>query len=267
MKKVAWLTDLHLEFADDYASFKSLCSQLHKIRPDAILIGGDTGLSYSFDDYIQSVADKLNRPVYFVLGNHDCYHGSIAKTKKAAVRLDERSRLVRYLTVSGVVELTPYSALVGHDGWADGRLGLGRSSPVELNDYRLIEEFVGLGLEARFDLLNQLGDRASEELKQSLVAALDRYKDVIVLTHVPPFRESCWHEGRFSDDAFLPHFSSKAMGEMLAEVARAYPDRNLKVLCGHTHGAGESQIASNLVVKTGGAEYGRPAVQELVLVK
>jgi hypothetical protein len=32
-----------------------------------------------------------------------------------------------------------------------------------------------------------------------LPAALGRFRHVVVLTHVPPFREACWHEGRISD--------------------------------------------------------------------
>ena len=79
--------------------------------------------------------------------------------------------------------------------------------------------------------------------------------------HVPPFRESCWHEGRVSDDEYLPHFSCKAVGEVLLRCMRARPDRKLTVLCGHTHGRGSVDMLPNLSVVTGGADYGRPAVQ------
>lgn len=40
-------------------------------------------------------------------------------------------------------------------------------------------------------------------------------------------------------------------------------DRSLTVLCGHTHGAGETQVMPNLLAITGGAEYGRPKVQRV----
>ncbi|HTN89531.1 MAG TPA: hypothetical protein VL242_37900 [Sorangium sp.] len=39
------------------------------------------------------------------------------------------------------------------------------------------------------------------------------------------------------------------------------PERRIEVLCGHTHGAGVAEILPNLLVRTGGAEYGEPAVQ------
>jgi hypothetical protein len=41
----------------------------------------------------------------------------------------------------------------------------------------------------------------------------------------------------------------------------------MSVLCGHTHGAGEARILPNLDVKTGGAEYGGPSLQELLFVQ
>jgi hypothetical protein len=34
----------------------------------------------------------------------------------------------------------------------------------------------------------------------------------------------------------------------------------LTVLCGHTHSAGESQPLDNVLILTGGADYGRPAI-------
>ncbi len=97
--------------------------------------------------------------------------------------------------------------------------------------------------------------------------ALARFRHVIVLTHVPPFRESCWHEGKVSDDNWLPFFACKAVGDALREAMAAAPDRQMTVLCGHTHGSGEAQILPNLRVLTGGAVYGKPSVQRVIEVE
>jgi Icc-related predicted phosphoesterase len=165
-----------------------------------------------------------------------------------------------------VVELTESTGLIGHGGWADGRLGLGQRSQVVLNDYVHIGEFVGLGQEERFRQLNTLGDQAAEYFRNLLPTAAERFPNLLLLTHVPPFREACWHEGRVSDDEYLPHFASWAVGEVLAEVMSGFPESDLTVLCGHTHSDGEVKIAPNLHVRTGGAVYGRPQVQELIVV-
>ncbi|WP_437759864.1 hypothetical protein [Sorangium sp. So ce1389] len=62
-------------------------------------------------------------------------------------------------------------------------------------------------------------------------------------------------------DDWLPHFTCKAAGKAIREAAEQHPERRIEVLCGHTHGAGVAEILPNLLVRTGGAEYGEPAVQ------
>ena len=94
--------------------------------------------------------------------------------------------------------------------------------------------------------------------------ALERFDQVVFLTHVPPFREACWYDGRISNDEWLPHFTCKATGDAIREAAERHPERQIEVLCGHTHGAGTAEILPNLVVYTGGAEYGEPAVQSII---
>jgi hypothetical protein len=86
---------------------------------------------------------------------------------------------------------------------------------------------------------------------------------VILATHIPPFKEATWNEGQLSDADFLPFFACKAVGDVLVEIMHIYPHRQLTVLCGHTHGRGQAQILDNLLVLTGGAEYGKPEVQQV----
>jgi hypothetical protein len=72
------------------------------------------------------------------------------------------------------------------------------------------------------------------------------------------------HEGRLSDDNWLPFFSCKVVGDVLLEAMTQAPDRKMTVLCGHTQGAGEAEILPNLRVITGKAVYGEPVVQKLL---
>jgi hypothetical protein len=175
-----------------------------------------------------------------------------------------------YLSKAGVVELTPSTALVGHDGWADARLGDFDGSDVILNDFLLIDELRcwtdphTLDKPALRQALQVLGDEAATCLRRVLPAAAEKYPHVMVATHVPPFREATWYQGRPSADDYLPFFACKAVGDVLLETAGAYPQSNLLVLCGHTHGGGEVQVLENLRVLTGPAEYGRPEIQRII---
>lgn len=261
--RLAWLTDLHLNFLEP-PQIDAFLDRVLDHNPDAVLISGDIGEAFSLPGYLLQIDRRLQRPIYFVLGNHDFYHGSFASVSQAVRRITHESHWLTWLNEAGVIELTPEVGLVGHDSWADGRCGDYANSPVILNDYLLIDEFAGLNRADRLRQLNALGDAAAAYFRMVLPMALRKYRRLLLVTHPPPFREACWHEGEISNDDFLPHFVAQSVGEALEEVMVDHPDQGLLVLCGHTHGEGLAQMADNLLVLTGGAEYGAPIVQRIL---
>lgn len=262
MKRAVWLTDVHLNFLSQEQVAGFLAS-VNEARPDAVLIGGDIAESHDVVEYLEWIDRAIDAPVYFVLGNHDYYYGSIDEVRREVAQCAAESRHLRLLSVSPPVELTPLHGLVGHDGWADARLGDYERSLVSMVDYKLIRELAGLSKQDRWPVLKALADEAAAHICVVLPAALDRYAHVFLLTHVPPLREACWHEGQISDDQWAPHFTCKAMGDALLEIMRSRPDRRLTVLCGHTHGSGEAHPLANFEILTGGASYGAPRIQRV----
>jgi Icc-related predicted phosphoesterase len=263
--KLGWITDIHLNFVSRQKRVE-FYSQLRGEKLDGLLMGGDVGEANSVTSYLAEIADELTLPIYFVLGNHDFYRGSIAAVRGNVARAMLDHPWLHWLTSGKVIPLTATTALIGHDSWADGRLGSFFRSEVELNDYFLIKELSGLEKRQRFQKLNALGDEAAEFLANRSLQALAQHQKVIVLTHVPPFREACWHEGAISNDDYLPHFACRAVGELLAALMRSYPKNSMLVLCGHTHSPGVAQILPNLEVRTGGAVYGEPALVDVLEV-
>jgi Icc protein len=110
--------------------------------------------------------------------------------------------------------------------------------------------------------LMRFGDKAALHLHTVLPDALAAFQHIILLTHVPPFLESAWRLGKPSSPDFLPFFSCIAVGDVLVEFLEDHPDKQMTVLCGHTHGSGIAQILPNLVVDTGSARYGYPRIQK-----
>ena len=265
MERVAWLTDIHLNFLWE-ADLTAFCHQVSDCGADALLIGGDIAEANTLEKLLGRVADAVGVPIYFVLGNHDYYRGSIERVRESMQTIADRNPLLRWLPAHGVVELSATTSLIGHGGWGDGRCGDFTGSTVMLNDYRLIKELSDINPTTRLERLHTLGDEAAAYLRRVLVDALARTSKVILLTHVPPFRETCWHDGKISDDEWLPHFTCKAVGDAIAEVMAEHPEQQLLVMCGHTHGSGETLVLPNLVVKTGAAEYGAPAIQEVFTI-
>ncbi len=262
MRQVVWLTDPHFNFLDS-AGLAKFLDHVAARRPDAVLISGDIGEARSVVRYLEQIAAAWPMPVYFVLGNHDYYFGSIREVREQVVELCAHFENLHWLGSETVAELAPRTALVGHDGWADARLGDYERSIVMMNDYKLIAELAQHSKADRWPLLKALGDEAADHFRRVLPLALARYPHVVLLTHVPPFREACWHEGQISSDEWLPHFSCRAAGEAILEVMRRFPDRRVTVLCGHTHSIGVTRPADNVIVYTGGACYGEPEIQRV----
>jgi Icc protein len=265
MKRLAWATDIHLNFC----SRRQLAAFFREVRDaevDALLVGGDIAEADTLEAHLLALRDHVGVPVYFVLGNHDFYRGSVADVRRRVAVLTAADDRLNWMPGAGVVELSPKVALIGHDGFYDAKLGDPWGSRVQLSDFLLIQELAWLEKSERFARLGEFGREAAVFLQSTLSLALEHYEQVIVLTHVPPFREACWHEGEISADDWLPFFTSKATGDALIEVAGRHPERDVVVLCGHTHGEGEAVILPNLRALTGGAVYGAPSVYAIVII-
>ncbi len=258
MPQLAWATDIHLNFVSP-ATVAQLAAELAASGPDGVVLSGDLAEAPDVEEYLEDLETYLERPIYFVLGNHDFYRGSVPQVRARMAELTRRSKWLRWLPAAGVIDLGGGWGLVGHDGWGDGRAGDFEHSRVSLNDWDLIEELRGLSREERLVRLRAFGDEAAAYLRGVLPEALARFPRLLVVTHVPPFREACWHAGGLSDPEWMPWFTGVAAGEALREAALAHPDRELLVVCGHTHSSGQAQILPNLRVLTGSAQYGAPA--------
>ena len=264
--RALWITDIHLNFLNESAC-AAFFERMASYRSDGVFLTGDIAVAPSLLTVLRSMADAIQIPIYFVLGNHDFYHGSIA-TVRTTVRDCSRSHtLLRYLPEVGVVPLTKSTALVGHDGWGDSRYGDYAQSSVRLNDHLFIQELAGLTPSKLRQRLIDLGDEAAAYLQETLPKALDQFRRVIVLTHVPPFKEACWYQGRLSNDEWLPFFACQAVGDVLRNLMEQRPEQHVDVYCGHTHHQGTASILPNLRVFTGAADYGAPHVNKVIEIE
>lgn len=262
--RATWLTDLHLNFLRPLA-LKQFHQTVAAERPDVLLVTGDTAEAHSLGDFLAELAAAARAPAYFVMGNHDYYRSTID-----AVRHEVAPAIphATWLPARAPIPLTARCVLVGVDGWGDARCG-DLASTVQLSDWKLIGEFEACLYDrpARAELLRALGEREAAALAAQLASDTARAaRELLVLTHVPPFPEACVYAGRIADPAWLPWFTCVATGEVLRAHARAHPAQQITVLCGHAHGVGTFAAEANLIVRTGGwpagvEGYGNPIVQ------
>lgn len=265
--KLAWLTDIHLNFIDNDAR-KKFYDEIRITHCDALLISGDIAEAPCLLDLLCEMADHIKKPIYFILGNHDYYRGTIKDVRETLAILSKTHQQLFWLPATGMQQLPHDTILLGQDGWADGRLGDYQKSRISLNDSRMIADLFQEKILGKFQLvekMQQLADIDAIALQNDLVQAIEQQpKKIIILTHVPPFKEACLHKGQVSDENWLPYFSSKVMGDVLMPFANNNPSIDFLVFCGHTHSEAHYQPLANLTVKTGKAEYYRPEIQEVI---
>jgi Icc-related predicted phosphoesterase len=136
-----------------------------------------------------------------------------------------------------------------------------------MSDFELIED-LRPGRDYRDYLIKLVRDKANQEaatLDYNLSLACKGPDNVIiVVTHVPPYPEASWHEGRMSDSSWLPWFTSLATGKVLDTYAQEYPNKKFIVLTGHSHSPGIVKKYDNLIVYTGRAIYGAPDLAGII---
>lgn len=244
---IAWITDLHLEGGSD---LDRIVDALRNQPLELILSSGDLCDGELFVDYIRELRERLGVPIYFVLGNHECYGGSIERGREAARTLGEEEGMTYLTEVDGVL-LADDLLLIGHDGWVDGREGDYLNSPVQSGDVAEISDFASLRPMERLLRLQELADRAIIEIEERLETAFERCDRVVLLTHIPPCKEAAQYQGRIADSIWGPHFVCRALGDRLRKEMHRRPDQRLLVLCGHAHYVSEVDLLPNLHVSTG----------------
>ena len=241
----------------------AFCESLAQTSADAIAITGDISDGRRLERHLSLIAASVQKPIFVLLGNHDRYHTSFADAEEQVRRVVEIHPHVHRLTGSEVIKLSAHTALIDVDGWADGLSGSGPASPIVLNDTILIEDLARLPRAAGWKRIAELSCAFAETIKPTLEAAMSSYREVILLTHVPPLREATWHEGGISAPDFLPHFCNARLGEVIRAACARYDESKLTVLCGHTHSEGAFQ-ESNLTVLTAGSAYGSPRIDRVL---
>jgi 3',5'-cyclic-AMP phosphodiesterase len=234
--KLAWISDPHMEWmAQEHLD--TIYNSLRDSETEGVIVSGDISDSRNIKKSLSLFA-RLPIPVYFVLGNHDTYGSSFEYVRNMIRKSVRHSSYLVWLTESAPVQLTEQTYLIGHDGWADGRAGLGQQSGYMINDYQSISDFRGMSIGSVFTLMQKKADLASRRLEtqiRKLGAEADAsHLHIIIVTHAPPFEEACLYQGHATDPYYIPHFSNIGMGQMLEKVTRDVGCR-VSVLCGHTH--------------------------------
>ena len=265
----AWATDVHLNFMTDQGVVL-FAEAIKRVNCTGVMLTGDISHAPQLVYHLSIIDKILQRPIYFILGNHDFYNGNIEQTRKTMKEISNISPYLKYLGCTSYLPLSTATAIVGHDGWYDGLFGDWKRSTFVLNDWSRIQEYVEAGASGGRDLSKvievsrKLAHEAVMHIHDGIKAAVRYHNNIVVLTHVPPFQEVHYHDGQPGDANAMPWFTSKMMGDMLLNASKSFPTVSFTVLCGHTHARAQVKPAKNLTVYVGAAEYNKPTMEQLI---
>ena len=120
--KLIWLTDIHLNFLKT-ENRMDFYQKIIATSSDVILLSGDIAEAPSIQPILKEMVDSIQRPIYFVLGNHDYYHGSVYSVRQEMTTLTKGKPRLFWLPGSGPQKLSKDVILLGQDCFADGRYG------------------------------------------------------------------------------------------------------------------------------------------------
>ena len=135
--KIAWCTDIHLNFCK-IDKRQKFYREIKDTNADAILITGDIGESQDFKFYLNEIKDYTLLPVYFVLGNHDYYGSSYRNVQSKTKSKDGLTYLHKEETG---IALGEDIVLFGVDGWGDCVAGDFEKSSIYLTDHQMIADY------------------------------------------------------------------------------------------------------------------------------
>lgn len=233
--RALWLTDLHVNRLDQ-EQYNQLLNRIKISDAEAIWLTGDIGdppLNWTF---LEDLFCIFNKPIYFVLGNHDYYHQQVDATRQKARDFSQSYPNAYYLaTEAGFVWEEQF--ILGVGGWANtGNIPIKEKTW----DSDAIDDLLRLNNFQLQTKLNELAESDAQTLLLKCAAGItDKIKKVTIFTHVPP--TDAMH-GKYSIKPLQDNrtiYYSSALSAAFKSLLQDYPDIEFQVYSGHLH---QSQV-------------------------
>lgn len=266
MKRYIWLSDTHINMSILPFMKRRFIGRLNSVESDGLIITGDISNGVMLESDLRYLATHYDRPIYFVLGNHDYYWRHRDSVEEDVRRLCQKHNNLVWLSEEDSVQLDHGVSLVGDEGWYD--VSAGRPDLTQWCIDRLINlDYLPMTNYAQQTLAWRERAKASaKKLCRKVKIALEHNDTVYIATHFPPWPEATLSNWQLSRDYWIPYNTNVVLGQEL-EFLMKNCEGKLIVLCGHTHLACEVSVAKNITCKVAGASYwGHLGPEELIFM-
>lgn len=265
--KSLWYSDTHFNLTLPWTKH-SFVDKIKDEKPDSLILTGDISCGITIGNVLSFLAERLDYlPIYFVLGNHDYYGASIGQIETEVASITAKYSNLLWLKEKDIVTVKDGVAFIGDDGWYDARLGNARFLAYNL-DWIMISDFRKLkSFDEKKEFGTNLADSSTARLKEKLIKALETHHTVYILTHMPPWAETCRGAGTDIEQFWLPYNINSCLGKMIEEVMKEHPNQSVAVLAGHTHVPAIVHVAHNIECLVQGGKYlGSPTEHNCVFI-
>lgn len=261
--KYIWLTDTHFNFLESYKIIEFFL-ELKFQDPDGIFLTGDISNGPNVCKHLHWLQRIVDKPIYFVLGNHDYYRSSFQMVEQSVSELVNSNHDLHYMNVENYISLNQDTALIGHNGWYDAKWHDPLLPVVFLADWYFIDDFkLGQGNEGRMQIMRDRAAVAAQSIGKNLVSALREHSTVYLLTHFPPWP---YYQYGIMDNFWKPFNSSKIIAETIEDIMKHLPHKKLIVLAGHTHEARYTKVAHNIELHVAKAELKKSSIGNIIAI-
>jgi hypothetical protein len=259
LRRLGYAADIHLNFLDSDQR-PAFYESVKRLSLDGLLLVGDTSVGSMLIDDLRELAQALEIPVWFTLGNHCWWMAGTRDVRDQLRTAVAASRWLHWLDVAGPVELADGVSLVGVDNFAEEPWDHVSRKP---KDWIYISDFVGHSTEERLAMSRKMAEEAAGKLRDSLATAAETNELVVAACHIPPRFPHDFSTAGECPVRIAPWLGSFACGEAIASVAVENPDTRFLVLSGHLHAPLRWHPRDNVELRVARAEYSDPAIEDI----
>lgn len=281
MAKYVWITDTHFNVRENslIADLKLIENAMNQESADGLILSGDISVASKLVSQLGTLEQAVKKPIYFTLGNHDFWGTSYENVDKVMKDLTLMSPFLKYLPASEYLQLGTSTCVIGANTWYDAIIGRPNDSMFIMRDWLEMKDYIN-ALEGDvikssimtheqkrkiIEVSRNLSRNAVDKIVSGIKAAKrNNIINMIIVSHIPPYRDVCMYNNKLSDELHLPWYTSKLLGDALSTAAAQLPECNFTVLCGHTHSYAEKRMEKNLLVIAGQGDYDSIAVSGII---
>lgn len=251
MSKYLFFTDTHFDFSAEL-NVQFFIDQVRKAEPTGIFITGDISNGNAIARDLGYLAANLDCQIYFNLGNHDYYLSDFNTVRDQINKLCAKYDNLFWMEKEGLISLNEDTILIGSDGWYSADF-TGKSVLLS-SDWMFNWGLLFLPFEEKIKKFKSMAQESADNLQFKLNLALQTNSSkIIVMTHFPPFKECI--KPRLFKNYWYSYEVNRPMGKVLLEAAVSNLNKEIEVLCGHTHKNNNFYPLPNLKIITGKGKF------------